>query len=161
MRRIDFSEVNKSIKHPQKCVVAVVKDRNDKFNMITLEWFMRSSIDPPIYAISIGHLRYSYECLQQNRFFNLVFLSKEQVNTAIISGSKSGRNIDKFVETKEPFFAGRLANFPILREAVANFECKVISQVRSGDHTIFLGEVKHSWLNKDKEVLLVSDLKNK
>ncbi|MCK4957027.1 MAG: flavin reductase family protein [Candidatus Cloacimonetes bacterium] len=161
MVREDFSKVNAFIKHPQKCVVAVVKDSNDKYNMITLEWFMRTSIEPPMFAISIAHSRYSYECLQKNRFFNLVFLSKEQQKTALVSGSKSGRDIDKFAQTGEQYFAGRLAKYPILKEAVANFECKVITQVKSGDHTIYVGEIKHSWLNSDKDVLLISDLTNK
>ena len=45
---------------------------------------------------------------------------------------------------------GKLTDIPLLADAVANFECKTITQVRSGDHTIFVGEVKYSWQNQDE-----------
>jgi len=158
MKRKEFAKVSQASKHPAKVALAIVKDKNGKYNMITLEWFMRTSIEPPMFAISIGHTRYSHECLQAVRFFNLCFPSKEMTEVAKICGSKSGRDIDKFEVTGVEWFAGRLAKLPILKDAKANFECKIITQVRSGDHTIFVGEVKHSWLNEEKEVLTVKDL---
>lgn len=159
MNKTDFNELYRYINNPQKCVIAIVMDENNRPNLITLEWFMKTSIAPPMYAISIGHTRYSHACLQKNRTFNLVFLSKSQVDTAILCGSKSGRDIDKLQTSKEDFFAGRLNKLPILRSAVGVMECQVVTQVKSGDHTIFVGEVKHSWIDKSKAVLLVSDLK--
>ncbi|MDA3813727.1 MAG: flavin reductase family protein [Candidatus Cloacimonetes bacterium] len=158
MKREEFAKVSQASKHPAKVALAIVKDKNGKYNMITLEWFMRTSIQPPMFAISIGHTRYSHECLQEVRFFNLCLPSKEMAKVSKICGSKSGRDIDKFEETGVEWFAGRLAKLPILKDAKANFECKVITQVRSGDHTIFVGEVKHSWVNEDKEVQTVKDL---
>jgi len=158
MKREEFAKVNQASKHPAKVALAIVKDKNDKYNMITLEWFMRTSIKPPMFAISIGHTRYSHECLQDVRFFNLCLPSKEMAKVSKICGSKSGRDIDKFEETGVEWFAGRLAKLPILKDAKANFECKIITQVRSGDHTIFVGEVKHSWVDEEKEVQTVKDL---
>lgn len=157
MNRTEFAKVTKAIKNPAKIAIAIVKTPAEKFNMITLEWFMRTSIQPPMFAISIGHTRYSYECLQNNRFFNLCFPSQEMVEIAKISGSFSGRDIDKFERTKVEFFSGRLNKYPILKKAKANFECEVTTQVRSGDHTIFVGKVKHSWLDPIKKVLTYRD----
>ncbi len=158
MKREDFSKVSTATKHPARVALAVVEDKDGKYNMITLEWFMKTSIKPPMFAISIGHTRYSHECLQNVRFFNLCLPSKEMIEVSKICGSKSGRDIDKFEVTGVEWFAGRLAKLPIIKEAKANFECKIITQVRSGDHTIFVGEVKHSWLNEEKEVQTVKDL---
>ncbi len=158
MKREDFSKVSIATKHPARVALAIVKDKNDKYNMITLEWFMKTSINPPMFAISIGHTRYSHDCLQNFRFFNLCLPAKEMVEVSKICGSKSGRDIDKFEVTGVEWFSGRLAKLPILKEAKANFECKIITQVKSGDHTIFVGEVKHSWLDEEKEVQTVKDL---
>ncbi|MCD6176378.1 MAG: flavin reductase family protein [Candidatus Cloacimonetes bacterium] len=158
MKREEFSKVNLATKHPARIALAIVEDKDGKYNMITLEWFMKTSIKPPMFAISIGHTRYSHECLQNVRFFNLCFPAKKMIDVSNICGSKSGRDIDKFGETGVKWFSGRLAKLPILKEAKANFECKVITQVRSGDHTIFVGEVKHSWLDEEKEVQTVKDL---
>jgi flavin reductase (DIM6/NTAB) family NADH-FMN oxidoreductase RutF len=158
IKQAAIDEVIAIVKHPAKVTIAVVQNKEGRFNAITLEWFMRTSIQPPMFAISIGHTRYSYECLQENRFFNLCFPAKEMKDFTILSGTKSGRDIDKFALSKEPWFKGKLNQYPIMQNAVANFECKVISQVRSGDHTIYAGEIKHAWQNPDKELLLVENL---
>ncbi len=158
MKRVEYAEANTKTKHPAKVVVAIVKDENGKFNPITLEWYMKTSIKPPMFAISIGHSRYSYECLQQNRYFNLCFPSKEMIETTMLWGTKSGRDIDKLKVAGHDWFAGRLSKYPIIKDAKATFECQVVTQVRSGDHTIFVGEVKHAWLDEDKEVITVKDL---
>ncbi|MCF7793019.1 MAG: flavin reductase family protein [Candidatus Cloacimonetes bacterium] len=158
MKRTDFSEANSKTKHPAKVVVAIVKDKDGKFNPITLEWYMKTSIKPPMFAISIGHTRYSHECLQQNRFFNLCFPSNQMIEAVKLWGSKSGRDLDKLEVGGHEWFAGRLDKYPIIKDAKATFECKVVTQVKSGDHTIFVGEVKLSWLDEEKEVITVKDL---
>ncbi len=158
MNRVELSKVVQATKHPAKVVVAIGKDQNGKFNPITLEWFMRTSIEPLMFAISIGHTRYSHECLQQNRFFNLCFPSRQMIEAVKLWGSKSGRDLDKLAAAGHEWFTGRLAKYPILRDAKATFECEVVTQVKSGDHTIFVGEVKHAWLDERKEVVTVKEL---
>ncbi len=153
-----FTEAIKTVKKPAKITFAVVKDKAGKFNTITLEWFMRTSIKPPMIAISIGQTRYSYECLQNFRYFNLCFPSKKMREAALISGSRSGRDTDKIEVMQEDHFPGKLAKLPVFKNAAANFECEIVTQVRSGDHTIFVGEVKHSWVNKERSLLLFQDL---
>jgi flavin reductase (DIM6/NTAB) family NADH-FMN oxidoreductase RutF len=148
----------KFTKHPAKVAIAVVKYNQNKFNLITIEWCMRTSLKPPMFAISIGHSRVSYVCLQKYRFFNLCFPSKDLAKETLLCGTKSGRDIDKLEVIGLDWFKGKLAQLPILQDAVANFECEITTQVKSGDHTIFVGEVKHSWLNEDKKVLTYKEL---
>lgn len=158
MRLGDFREAWDQVKHPSKVALAVTIDSENRHNLITLEWFMRTSIIPPMIAISVAQTRYSYQCLQENRFFNLVLPSKEMRDVAVFCGKTSGQSTDKFVATGVDYFSGRLRKLPIIRNAAAVFECEVVSQIRSGDHTIFVGEVHYSWYRPDKEVLLASDL---
>ena len=156
------TEINNAIKHvknPAKIACAITMDDNGKFNSIALEWFMRTSITPPMFAISIAHKRYSYNCLMNNRFFNLIFPASHQYNFVNVSGFESGRDVDKFSLIDDLWFTGNFNGLPILHESAACFECKVISQIRSGDHTIFTGEVKRAWLTEDKMPFLLSDLK--
>lgn len=156
MNRVSFQQAYSQVRHPARVALAVVQDEQNTFNLITLEWFMRTSIQPPMFAISIGHSRYSYACLQKNRFFNLCFPSTDQVALTILSGSASGRDTDKLADV--PWFKGRLAGYPILKNSAAVFECVVASQVRSGDHTIFVGEVKYAWHIPDKQHITVQDM---
>lgn len=157
MQRVEFSKALAVIKHPQKVAVAFVQIDDKKFNAITLEWFMRTSIEPPMFAISIGHTRYSHQCLQENRKFNLCFPSPQQKDFVKISGTKSGREIDKMAEIEGSWFKGRYAGLPILKNAAACFECDVITQVSSGDHTIFVGQVKYSWIEGEKIPFTLKD----
>jgi flavin reductase (DIM6/NTAB) family NADH-FMN oxidoreductase RutF len=158
LKKSTFQDAVKFTKHPAKVAIAVVKYNQNKFNLITIEWFMRTSLKPPMFAISIGHSRFSYECLQKYRFFNLCFPSKDLAKETLLCGTKSGRDIDKLEVIGLDWFKGKLAQLPILQDAVANFECEITTQVKSGDHTIFVGEVKHSWLNEDKKVLTYKEL---
>jgi len=109
-----------------------------------------------MFAISIGHSRFSHECLLENRFFNLVFPSVEMKPLCAMAGSTSGRDNDKFAQGAVETMPGKLRKLPVLKDAVAVFECEVTSQVRSGDHTIFVGEVRHCWANAGKELLVYS-----
>ena len=158
MIRADISQVISHIRDPVKIALAVVRNDSGKHNAITLEWYMRTSIDPPMFAISVGHTRYSHDCLQEFRFFNLCFPSPEQFEAVRICGSLSGRDRDKFTECNFDTFPGKLARLPVIRNAAANFECEINSQLRSGDHTIFTGVVKYAWYDHDKRVMTYNDL---
>lgn len=153
MHIAEFEKAYIASNRHKRVALAVVEQADGKPNIITLEWYMKTSINPPMFAISVGHQRYSHEALQQNRYFNLVIPSSEMKEDLVYCGTKSGRDYNKFAEIDIKFVPGKLKKLPILTAAVANFECKIITQVNSGDHTIFVGEVKHSWVNEKKELL--------
>ncbi|MDP3114553.1 MAG: flavin reductase family protein [Candidatus Cloacimonadaceae bacterium] len=154
MKLVDLPFAYAKVHLPAKVALAVTQKPDGTYNLITLEWFMRTSIQPPMFAISIGHSRYTHDCLQENRFFNIVFPSPELKPLLSFSGSNTGREMDKFAEGKVASFPGKLHKLPILTDAAANFECEVVTQVRSGDHTIFVGQVKYSWLGEDKDMFV-------
>jgi flavin reductase (DIM6/NTAB) family NADH-FMN oxidoreductase RutF len=154
MKKTDFSTAYSLVHLPAKVALAVTEKTTGGYNLITLEWFMRTSIQPPMFAISIGHSRYSYECLTEKRWFNLAFPSVEMKELCAFAGSSSGREIDKFEHSKIPFVWGKLHKLPVLKDAAAVFECEVVTQVRSGDHTIFVGEVRHCWSDPEKKLLV-------
>lgn len=137
---------------PAKVALVVTQKPTSGYNLITIEWFMRTSLQPPMFAISIGESRYSHECLQANRYFNLVFPSLKMKQLLSLCGSNSGRDMDKFTVAKVEYIQGKLNKLPVLKDAVACFECEVVSEIRSGDHTIFIGQVHYSWQNEEEEL---------
>jgi len=153
MIKSEFNKAYVASNKNKRVALAVVELPGGKANVITLEWFIKTSIEPPMFAISVGHKRFSHIALQENRYFNLVIPSVEMREETIYFGTNSGRDFDKFAETKVKTFPGKYKRLPILENAVANFECKIITQVNSGDHTIFVGEVKYSWVDENKEIL--------
>lgn len=152
IKQTDFAEAYSHIHLPAKVALAVTEKPLGGYNLITLEWFMRTSIQPPMFAISVGHSRFSLECLETNRHFNVVFPSKELHPLCNLAGSNSGREMDKFLEGHVEFFQGKFRKLPVLKESVATFECEVVTQVKSGDHTIYVGQVKYAWYNDEKEL---------
>jgi len=152
MRQCTHSDAVKRMNRPSRLALAVSMPKDGPANIITLGWFMRTSIKPPMFAISIGLTRYSHEILSENRNFVLAVPSINMAEQTMQCGLQSGRNVDKITEFGIKTRRGKLTEIPILADAVANFECKTITQVRSGDHTIFVGEVKYSWQNDDENL---------
>lgn len=150
MQQTDFAQAYAMVHLPAKVALAVTEKPAGGYNLITIEWFMRTSILPPMFAISIGHTRFSHECLQANRFFNLVIPSLELHPLCNLAGSNSGREMDKFTVGKVQSLPGKLHKLPVLKEAVAVFECEVVTQVKSGDHTIYVGQVHYNWMDQDR-----------
>ncbi len=153
MIREEFIKARNRISRPQRIGLAVTRDENGRIDIITLAWFMETSIKPPMYAISIGNTRYSYENLQKYRKFVLAIPSQKMAEQSLKCGTTSGRNIDKIKEFQIKVQKGRYSDIPILADAVANFECEIITQIQTGDHTIFVGQVKYSWVNEDKSFI--------
>lgn len=152
IKEFSFPEAYAKVHLPSKVALAVTQKPDGSYNLITLEWFMRTSIQPPMFAISVGHSRYSHDCLQDVRYFNLVFPSPQLKSALILAGSNSGRDMDKFTAAELKSFPGKLHKLPILSEATACFECEVVTQVKSGDHTIFVGEVRYCWKDEDQKL---------
>ncbi|MBC8383747.1 MAG: flavin reductase family protein [Candidatus Cloacimonetes bacterium] len=152
MRQCKHSDAVKRMNRPSRLALAVSRPKDGPANIITLGWFMRTSIKPPMFAISVGSTRYSHEILSANRNFVLAIPSVNMAEQTMQCGLQSGRDVDKIKEFNIKTNRGKLTQIPILAEAVANFECKTITQVRSGDHTIFVGEVKYSWQNDDEDI---------
>ena len=152
MRQSNYADVVKRISRPSGLALAVSKPKDGPANIITLGWFMRTSIKPPMFAISVGLTRYSHEILSENRNFVLAIPSVTMAEQTMQCGFESGRNVDKITEFGIKTRHSTLTDIPILADAVANFECKTITQVRSGDHTIFVGEVKYSWQHDDENL---------
>ena len=157
MKIIDLPSSYARVHLPAKVALAVTQKPDGNYNLITIEWFMRTSIQPPMFAISIGESRYSHACLEDTRFFNLVFPAEDMKPLLSLCGANSGRDMDKFSAGEVKFTKGKLHKLPILTEAVANFECEVVSQIRSGDHTIYVGQVHYSWVNSEKEMFYYRD----
>jgi len=45
---------------------------------------------------------------------------------------------------------------PLIKECIANIECKVVGNLDTGDHTIFAGEVQASWISEEEQKNLLS-----
>jgi len=126
---------------PYSYTLVVTLDRKAKPNVMGLSWWTFICLQPPMIAISVGHGRYTHECLQICKEFVLCLPSEEQAKGAWLCGIKSGRKTDKLAEARFSTSPARVVSPPIIEESTVAYECKVVGQMECGDHTLYNGEV--------------------
>ena len=105
-------------------------------NAFTAAWVMQVSFDPLLLALSINPHHSSYRLLQEGRAFSVNVLKKGQLDLAEHYGRPA--RADKLAGAE--WTPDRLG-LPLLREAMAWFECQVLGEYPAGDHVLVLGKV--------------------
>jgi len=112
-----------------------------KKNIITIGMFTFFSGKPSLVGIGISPKRYSYELIRRSGEFVVNIPTKKLMKAVSMCGSKSGRDVDKFVAARLTPIKGTKVNAPLIKECPVNIECKVVKEVETGDHIWFIGEV--------------------
>jgi len=137
---------------PEQITIAIARDADGKHNPITISWTMLTSIEPPMMAISVGKERYSAGALRQARQFVLSLPSTKMKDDVLFHGTKSGRDLDKLAKCGTKTQPASKIDSVLLTDAVANFECELVSEHETGDHIIFVGRVVATHVHRDAAV---------
>mgnify|MGYP006280601071 CR=1 FL=1 len=136
-------------KYPEQVVCATCVDEAGRGNIIPLGWFMPTSFDPAMCAISVGHTRYSHKLITRSREFVVAFPAEGSEEDVRYCGTHSGRDVDKFAETGFTAARGTEVSAPLIEECLVNFECKLAGSLDTGDHTIFAGGIIAAQVNEE------------
>jgi flavin reductase (DIM6/NTAB) family NADH-FMN oxidoreductase RutF len=98
-------------------------------------------------AIAVAKKHYSIEAITHSKCFTIAFPSAQMAEAALFFGSRSGRTTDKLAEFDCATEPAKEIDSLLLTDAVANFECRLQSQVPTGDHITFIGEIVCSHIN--------------
>jgi flavin reductase (DIM6/NTAB) family NADH-FMN oxidoreductase RutF len=131
-------------------VVLITSQYKEKDNIMTVAWHSPLSFNPPLFGIAIGKTRFSHNLIKKSKEFGVNFIDRKLEKAMLICGSISGRGKDKFKEAKLTRKKAKYISAPLIKEAVAWLECKVVKTIDVGDHTFFVGEVL-GWEEKGKE----------
>ncbi len=145
---------------PKVVAWAVCRDPDGRMSICPLGWHMITSLDPLMMAISVGPKRFTHELISRAGEFVLAFPGEDQAEATLDVGIRSGRSYDKVAAHNLAVLEGEFCQTPILEDCVANLECRVVGQLDTGDHTIFVGQVLQYWQSSDdrRPLLLVDDL---
>ncbi len=110
-------------------------------NLITVDWHMPSSIEPPLYLISIGRKRFSLNLIKQTKVFAVNFMPHGFEKQVMFCGENSGMKTDKYSETGLTPLECESIDCKMVKEASAVIECEVINDFETGDHIVFVGKV--------------------
>jgi flavin reductase (DIM6/NTAB) family NADH-FMN oxidoreductase RutF len=155
MKKADIQTFRKYCARPERIVWAVA-EYEGKRSICPLGWKMNTSISPPMMAISVAPSRFTHELILKSGEFVLAWPGEELAEATLFCGTCSGRNVDKFKETGLTPIRGEFVKAPLVKECIANLECKVMGQLTTGDHTIFAGEILAVWINEHPSRLLCS-----
>ncbi|MGD0572227.1 MAG: flavin reductase family protein [Sedimentisphaerales bacterium] len=154
-KQVSFEKAYKT-KYPEQIVIVVAKDKNGKANPVTLGWTMIASYEPAMMAIGVYKGHYSVKCIRHSKCFTLVYPSVDMAKAALFFGEHSGRDTDKLAQFNTKTAPAKKIDSVLLTDAVANFECRLVKQIATGDHITFVGQVVCAHINKKPKKRLYS-----
>jgi flavin reductase (DIM6/NTAB) family NADH-FMN oxidoreductase RutF len=117
----------------------------------------------PVLTVAVRYSRYTRELIEQSGFFTVSIPKRGGLTEALaVCGSKSGRDVDKFAACGLTAKPGRKVPVPVIGEAQAHIECRVLYKTDMGRlnfdaaldarfyadhnyHTLYFGEVVDSY----------------
>ena len=119
-------------------VYVVTTCLGEQVNGMTAAWVSQVSLNPLLVMVSIAPARYSHSLIIKSGIFAINVLTTDQAELAKRFGFKSGRKIDKFAGLD---YLTAATGAPILAQAYAYLDLKLVHTSAAGDHTLFVGEV--------------------
>ena len=113
-------------------VVLVTTHAGQKHNVMTISWTMVVDFTP-VFAITTGEWNHSFEALRKTRECVIAIPTVDMLDTVVGIGTCSGTDTDKFARFELTPVAGKVVRAPLIKECLANIECKVIDIVKRHD----------------------------
>ena len=140
-------------KYPEQVVLAITKSKDGRINLMAIGWVCLVSDAPPMFLLGIDDPAYTLELIRENKEFVIAYPSREMAKETLYCGTTHGHDIDKGKISGLKFEPASKVDVPILSDAVANFECKLVTEYRPGNCPLVVGEVVASTVNTDRSVL--------
>ncbi len=110
-------------------VVLVTTHDGQKDNIMTISWTMVLDFTP-VFAITTGEWNHSFVALRKNKECAIAIPTVDMLDTVVGIGTCSGTDTDKFAKFKLTPVQGKVVRPPLIKECLANIECKVIDIVK-------------------------------
>lgn len=111
----------------------------EHYNVMVADWVSVVSGDPFMVSVSISPKRYTYKLVKTYGEFVVAVPTIEYLDDIWVLGSESGP--EKLRKTRLSLRRGVVVRAPVVEEALANIECRVVDSRLYGDHELFIAEV--------------------
>ena len=122
--------------------VTILSTDDGKPHGMTANAFMSVSMNPKLVAVSVDHKTDMYEKILNAKKYAVSILDTSQAELS--------KTFAKQLPGKEQFAFTTFHHLPVVPDALVHLACDVVQEVKAGDHTIFIGEVKDIEM-KDEE----------
>lgn len=138
-----------SRKYPEAVVLVVTRSPKGKANVMAVGWVSMASLEPAMLMLGIDDAAYTYELIRKTKEFVVAFPNERMRREVLYAGTHHGHKRDKLAETGLATQKARKVRPPILADAVANFECRLVTITRPGDCPLIIGKIITAHENTD------------
>jgi flavin reductase (DIM6/NTAB) family NADH-FMN oxidoreductase RutF len=125
-------------------VVLVTTHDGQKDNIMTVSWTMVLDFTP-VFAITTGEWNHSFAALRKTKECVIAIPTVDMLDKVVGIGTCSGTDTDKFAKFKLTPVQGKVVRSPLIKECLANIECKVIDIVKQ--HNIVVLEAVAAYVD--------------
>ena len=129
-------------------VVLVTTHDGKKNNIMTISWTMVLDFTP-VFAITTGEWNHSFAALRKNRECVIAIPTVDMLDQVVGIGTCSGADTDKFAKFKLTPVQGKVIKAPLIKECLANIECKVVDILRK--HNIVVLEAVAAYVDSARK----------
>ena len=128
-------------------VTIITINTKNKYIGKTVNSFASLSLNPPLVLFSLDHKSTSIKDYKNSNYIGINILSIDQKK---ISKHFSLKNT-KWNDTN--YFLSQ-NNIPMIKDCIANLNCKKIKTIKEGDHIIFICKIKEIMFDQKKKPLI-------
>lgn len=139
-------------KYPEPVVLVTTRGPQGRPNVMAVGWHMVASSGPWMFALGIDDEAYTYELIRRTKEFVVAYPNERMAKAVLHAGSHHGRGRDKLKEAGLATQKASRVKAPLIADAVANFECKLVKVIRPGDCPILFGKIVAAHMNRDARV---------
>lgn len=130
-------------------VALITTGDGEEDNVATYSFLMPVSFKPKYVSFSVAPSRYTYQLLKKNQEFVLHLVEKDLLEEVLFCGNNSGRDLDKFEETRLEKTESKLVKPPTIKQCPVALEAEAKEVNRIGDHYLVVGKVVHQEKKKN------------
>lgn len=128
-------------KYPESVILITTADGRGRTNIMSVGWYTIVSSDPWMILVGIDTAAYTYTLIRKTRAFNVAFPDETMARAVLHAGTVHGYQRNKLKETGLITQPALKIDAPLIAEAVANFECRLVKILQPGDCPLFIGQI--------------------
>ena len=129
-------------------VVLITTNDGIKNNIMTISWTMVVDFTP-MFAMTTGPWNYSFTALQKTKECVIAIPTVDLLDKVVGVGTCSGSDTDKFKKFMLTAVKGKYVQAPLIKECLANIECKVVDIVKK--HNIVILESVAAYFDNSRK----------
>jgi len=137
-----------------RAALLVSMNKEGKANVMALLWKTIGELwGIPVITVAVSPSRYTFKLLTEGMNEFTVNLPSAKIENAInITGSYSGRDVDKFKKAGLELVEGNMIKVPTIKNCILNYECRIVHSCKSGNmasHYLFFGEILATYASSE------------